>query len=444
MKRACVAALLLLIALSVWGGDFGGYLDNVTGVTRPPVGIDDPVAWIEKATLAAWMRLPVGRWTLSGQASYTYTPTIPVLADLDFLNLSGMFPATEAGASGVNVVVGRSDYADPTGMILNHTLDGIRFSTSWPLSVIRLAVGTTALVQKPVNSIILSNLDVLDLADGEKLFAPPRLIATVELTRLNAFAGQQLTLGAVIQEDFRPADELTPVGTELSDPSAGGRFDTQHLILQLSGALGPGLYHRTFYALNTGRSLAYLADSESFTGYAYKYALVLAHMAGLELTYFLPQALNSRIRVSGLFSSGDEDADAYYDGNTAGNASVFVPLTPTNFSNVFALQPGNSSHVGVSYSMRPFSGSADIMQAELSAVAYFRTAGGGPVSESSVDPASSGGYVGTDIDLSLILQPFSDLRFVLAGGVFLPNADVMSAGNENVDYQVTLQGVLRF
>jgi hypothetical protein len=44
----------------------------------------------------------------------------------------------------------------------------------------------------------------------------------------------------------------------------------------------------------------------------------------------------------------------------------------------------------------------------------------------------------------LILQPFSDLRFVLAGGVFLPNADVMSAGNENVDYQVTLQGVLRF
>jgi hypothetical protein len=61
-----------------------------------------------------------------------------------------------------------------------------------------------------------------------------------------------------------------------------------------------------------------------------------------------------------------------------------------------------------------------------------------------VDPGKNGSYVGTDLNLSLTAQPFSDLRIVLAGGIFLPNAAVMTTGNEKVDYQVTLQGVFRF
>ena len=50
----------------------------------------------------------------------------------------------------------------------------------------------------------------------------------------------------------------------------------------------------------------------------------------------------------------------------------------------------------------------------------------------------------TDINLKIVAQPFSDLRLVLAGGLFLPNEAVMTTGNKNVDYQFTLQGVLRF
>ena len=444
MKRALVALCLVLIAASAWAFDAGGYIDNVTGIADAPVGVDSSIVLIEKASLGAWMLVPMGGWQLDVQGSYTFTPAIPLLVDLERFALSGSFSAEAAGASSVRAAIGRSDFSDPTGIILNHTLDGIQLTTNWPRSMISIGVGTTALVQKPTNSIVLSTLDVLDLADAALLFAPPRLIATVEFRTLDLIAGQALTLGAVVQEDFRPVDQLTPAGTEVMDPVAGGRFDTQHLILQLSGSLAPGFYQRTFYAVNTGRTLAYLADDDSFTGYSYQYGMILGHMAGIELTLFMPETLNSRLRVAGLFSTGDEDADSYFDGNTAGTASAFVPLTPTDFTDVFTLQPGNSSHVGVSYSMRPFSGAGDVLQAELTAVAYLRTAGTGPVSEPSVDPATSGSYVGSDIELSLMVQPLSDLRFVLAGGVFVPNASVMSADNENVDYQVTLQGVLRF
>ncbi|MFW5783653.1 MAG: hypothetical protein ACOCY8_03960, partial [Spirochaetota bacterium] len=64
--------------------------------------------------------------------------------------------------------------------------------------------------------------------------------------------------------------------------------------------------------------------------------------------------------------------------------------------------------------------------------------------EPSVDPASEGSYVGTDINLAVTAMPFSDVRLVLKAGAFIPNAEVMSPDNEDVKYQVTLQGVLRF
>jgi len=444
MKRLLLVLCIVVVAVSVSAIDVGGYLENVTGIASPPVGVDSPLVLVERASAALWLRQPLGGWELNGQGSYTYTPLVPLLFDLDELSLSGVFPASVAGASSIGMTFGRTNYSDPTGFILNHTLDGLKFTTSWPASAFSLAVGTTALVQKPTNGIVLSTLDVLDLADDDKRFAPPRLIATVDFRTLEFLGGQQLTLGAVIQEDLRPTDQLTAVGVTTAAPDAGGRLDTQHLVLGISGSLGPGFFYRTYYSFGSGRSLAFLADANSVTGYSYQYAMILSHMAGAELSYYMPSVLNSRIRFSGLFSSGDADADSYLDGNTEGRSTAFVPLSPSSFSDVFTLQPGNSSHVGVSYSMRPIAGAGDVLQLELSAVSYLRTAGTGPVSAPSVDPASDGTYVGTDIDLSVVAQPFSDLRLVLKGGVFLPNAAVMSTGNEDLDYEVTLQGVLRF
>lgn len=437
MRRFWFVLLLLPLTLtSVPAFDFGGYLDNTTGFARSPAGAETDLQLVQSTTLALWIEQKLGAWTLDGRGSYTYTPNIPVLFDLDRLTIGTEVPATEAGATTFGFTVGRSTYTDPTGMVLAHTLDGMRLRVNRTQSSFGFAIGTTALLQKPTNRIILSRLDELDLSDPQRRFAPPRLIALVSYERLEAFAGQAVTLGALVQEDLRPTDQLTPAGTEATtpDPEADGHFDTQYLSLVVSGAVAPGVYQRTYYSMNSGRHLVLADDERSSTGFAYQYETLLGHLAGTELTWFLPEALNSRARVFGQFSTGETEW-----------SNGFVPLTPVAFSDVFTLQPGNSAHFGVSYSVRPLAGSEnDVLQTELSTVSYFRSSAAGAVSEAAVDATSAGAYVGTDVNLIVTAVPFSDLRLVLRGGVFAPNKDVMSPENENVDYQVTLQGVLRF
>jgi len=434
MKRLLVLIVLVLLAGSLAAFDYGGYLDNTTGLARAPVGTGREVQLIQNTTVALWLGHNLGTWVLDAQGSYTFTPTVPVLFDLDRLTLENSVVTGDAGTTTFGFSAGRSTHSDTTSYVLHHTLDGIKFQIIQAGSSFRFGLGTTALLQKPTNQIILGTLDILDLSNPSKLFAPLRLIANFEYRLLDLFGGQQVNLGATIQEDLRPEGELTPVGTVLADPIAEGRFDTQYVTLGLSGPLSQGLFHWVYYTLNTGRRLEYVPDSGSSTDFSYQYQSIVAHMAGAELTYFLPAVLNSRARLFGQFSTGDTSW-----------SDSFVPLSPSAYSDVFTLQPGNSAHVGVSYSLRPLSAlDADILQTELTSVAYIRSAGSGVVSEPTVDPASTGEYVGTAVSLVLTAVPFSDLRLVLKGGLFVPNSSVMSSGNETVDYQVTLQGVLRF
>ena len=451
VRRNLLIALILIVGASVvpaW--DFGGYLDNTTGLENSPVGSGGPVDLVQQTTVAGWLYDRFGSWTLDVQGSYTFTPVVPVLADLDRLVLEGIFPAELGGARSFGVKVGRFMAADVTGYVLNHRLDGLSLSVGRAASTFSAGVGTTALIQKPTSAVVMSRLDVLSLSDGAVLFGPPRLIATFKYQARSLFAGQDLTIGALVQEDLRAAATLTPELETDFDPAGGGALDTQYVSLLLSGGLIPGLFHRTFYTVNTGRTLSYRADAESVTGFSYQYTPVFGHLAGIEMSYFLPQVLNSRIRLGGLFSTGEGElaggsGGSYIEGNTDTVSSAFIPVSADSFSDVFSLQPGNSAHIALSYSLRPLSNtSADILQTELSSVLYFRTSGGGPVSAGTVDASTTGAYVGTDIDLKVVVQPFSDLRVVLAGGIFLPNAAVMTSGNEGVSYQATLQGVLRF
>lgn len=436
MKRLLFFGLLVLLAATVGAFDWGGYLDNTTGYASPPPGGEAIDGLIQRLEGGLWLEQPLGEWTLDAQGILRWTPADApkLLADLDRLTLSADVIATEAGAATFGFTAGRSRYTDATGHVLGHTLDGVKVVLNRQRSSFRFAAGTTALVQKPANEIVLSRLDAIDLSVATKRFAPPRLIADLQYRMLELFAGQHLTVAATVQEDLRPKDELTAVGTEIADPAAGGRFDTQYVTLKSSGPIGPGLFQTTYYTLNSGRRLAYVEDADSGTGFSYQYRPLLAHMAGLELSWFLPEALNSRARLFTQFTTGESDW-----------SDAFVPLSPSSYSDIFALQPGNSAHLGVSYSLRPLAAlGSDVLQTELKIVNYFRSTGSGSVSEPAVDPSSTGAFVGSDINLVLTAVPFSDLRLVLKGGLFVPNASVMSADNKTVDYQTTLQGVLRF
>jgi hypothetical protein len=472
LAKLALVALVLCVAGSAFAWDIGGYIDNTTGLESAPGAPADATGadrrdLIQRSAVAAWMYHRFGNWELDAQGSYTFTPAIPVLFDVDRLVFGGLFPAQAGGARSFGFQMGRMQFSDATGYVLNHRLDGVRFTIGRESAAFSAGIGTSAILQLPTAEIVMSSLDVGALSPDNpeasvtfyNKLATPRLIASFNYQVRSLFAGQDLTLGAVVQEDLRPQSQLTP---EFQDedvrfvPNAtegqpdvpvptGGAMDTQYVTLLVSGGIVPGLFHRTFYTLNTGRTLSNREDADALDGTSYQYTPIFAHMAGLELSYFLPSFLNSRITLGGLFSTGDTDAVAYYDGNTNELATAFVPISASAFSDVFTLQPGNSSHVAVSYSVRPLSGiGLDILQTELSSVAYFRTAGEGPVSDGAVNTASTGAYVGTEIDLKVVVQPFSDLRVVLSGGVFLPNASVMTTDNETPDYQLALQGVLRF
>lgn len=443
LQRATLLALTLALAsVPLVALDWGGYVDNTTGIASAPPGADGNALLVQQSSVGLWLQQGLGSWELDAEGSYTFTLEFPLLLNLDVLTLGTDVIAQSAGATTFGVEFGRSPLADSTGYVLNATVDGVRLAIAQQQRSFAAAVGTTALIQLPANQIVVGTLDENELAafDPEnidslsELFAPPKLVGTFEYRLLEALAGQHLTVAATINEDLRPEEELTAVGTELSDPQAGGRFDTQYLSLGLSGAIAPNLFQRFYYTLNSGRELEFVEDENSATGESYQYVNFLGHMAGLELTYFLPELLNSRARLFTQFSTGESDW-----------SGEFIPLSPSTFSDVFSLEPGNSSHIGVSYSARPLAAiGLDILQAELRTVAYLRTSGSGEVSEPAVDPASDGTYVGTDINLILTAVPFSDLRVVVKAGLFAPNGDVMSAGNETVDYQVTLQGILRY
>lgn len=501
-NRLFTSLLVLFVTATAGAWDFGGFVDTTSGIESAPGAAADATGsdardLIQRSGLGVWLYHGMGNWTLDAQASAylelsfedradpdaSRLQVASLVPDLDRLMLAGLFPAETGGARSFGFQAGRMPFADVTGYVLNHSLDGLKVTVGREASAFSAGIGTSVLYQLPTSTIVMSNLDVESLSPdpaGSPIefynkLAPPRLVATVSYQMRSLFAGQDLTVGAVAQEDLRKEEQLTPEFTETDlrladlvivedDPdtatdetvtipvpvATGGALDTQYLSLAVSGGIVPGIFHRTYYTLNTGRTLSNRADPDAFDGTSYQYTPILAHMAGSELTWFLPQVLNSRIRLGGMFSTGDADAQRYYEGNTSELATTFVPISASVYSDVFSLQPGNSSHLAISYSLRPLSGiGLDILQTELSSVVYFRTAGVGPVSEGSVGPSPDnledvGAYVGTDVDLKVVAQPFSDLRVVLGFGLFAPNATVMTAGNKTVDYQLTLQGVLQF
>lgn len=444
MKRIVAAFVLVLLAATGFGFDFGGSIDNTTGVSLR-LNVADSARLIQRTSVTLWVRAPLGSWAFDAQGSYTYTPVLPILFDIDRMTLSTTVSAPQAGATSLGLTIGRTGFTDASRNVLATTLDGLRVELGQERASLRIGVATNALQYRPTNPLAISRLDVSPTANAGRLLASPRLIASVDYTLLDLFARQNLALGVLVQEDLRPRDELTAVGGTTAELDAGGRLDTQYVSLGLSGSLAPGLFHRTSYTLNTGRTLGLLPDDLSVTGFSYQYALILAHMASTELTLFLPEVLNSRLRLFGLFSTGDPDALTFIEGNTDATATSFVPLAPPRYSDGFSLKPGNSAHIGVSYSVRPLAAlGMDVLQAELSSVSYLRTAGRGAVSEGAVNAQSDGVYVGTDVNLALSYQPFSDVRLVLTNGVFVPNEAVMFDGSKDVKYQGTLRGVLRF
>ena len=361
---------------------------------------------------------------LSAQGSYTYAIDQPYFFDLEKLSYTGIFPGALKGNSLLTFRAGRFHVSDFTGNVLDHNIDALSIELSYPSIITSLSVGYTGLLFAESSSVILSKADLSDFSTTDVLLGAPRLVEAVEFLFPELFWGQDLVISFLAQQDLRPEDELVAEGEENEIAGTGGKLNTQYYGLGIVGPLSSSLYHNLFFYLSTGSTLSYLADAASGTGYSYSYQPILAYLFGAGLRYFNENALYSKLELNVLFSSGDEDYTSYFEGNTAGRAGAFIPISQPVFGLVFSPDPGNMFFAELSYSLKPLARSKYTRMRELqtmiNAYGFFRPTVGA-ISEYGVDDTSDSLYLGTEIEGVVNFRPFSDLGVTLALGLFIPN-----------------------
>ncbi len=337
-------------------------------------------------------------------------------------------------------------------MVINQKLDGASVSFSYPEVELSMTAGYTGLFFNRTGSLlttspltILSKTDTASYENGT-LLQSPRAVEMISVNVPQLFARQNLFFSLILQEDLRGlqdtigaySSDYLPVllqeGEETFYAGRGGAVDTQYTGIGLSGPVIDSLYYRAYYYFGTGRSLSYLADSESETGFSYQYTDIFSHMTGMNIDYYLTDILYSVISLSFNFATGDADAESYFEGNTAGNYTQFTPVSPVSTALVFNPGVSNIISTALSYSIKPLSSSSlsyiDSAQIVFKAIPFFLAETGAPLLYNGINPDIAGNYLGTEIDLTMNFRPFSDLGGILQTGLFLPAADAFAEGSE--------------
>jgi len=211
----------------------------------------------------------------------------------------------------------------------------------------------------------------------------------------------------------------------------GGRLSTEYLGVALRGPLGSLFYYDAFAYLGTGRMLSYIDG-------AYSYEWMLTALGGGGVRYFREQWLHSRAELRFLLASGDADFADFFEGNRDGLATTFVTISRQDLALLFSPRLGNLALLSLSYSVKPL----EMLQTGLSATLFLRPTAG-PISDSRIDPASDSIYLGSEIDATANLRPFSDLGTALSLGLFMPGG-AFRASEQDPQFRGKLEISLSF
>jgi hypothetical protein len=453
MKRVVVllaAVLLIVPVVAMFAVDWGGSITTTNTVQSVP-DTSDADEFVNAERLVLFLTGDIGATRdFVSQLGVTFDSEEPTFAvDLERLYLRNrVFPE---GGSVVRFEsrLGRFGLVDPTGMILNHAVDGAGLSIQGRWWGVRMSAGTTALLNKEFSNVAMSIRDAVDAADDDVYFGPGRFIGQLRVDLPELFARQNLSLALVAQEDMR---DPASVVQESDEPTAvdelGGLIDTQYIVLTLDGPILNTLFYEFGYALGLGRTLSLVDDDDAVSLESYSYQPIRAHMVSLDLAYFIPDFLSSVVRAGVRFTTGDDDYSSYLEGNTDGDATMFIPISPSGTGAVFDLQPGNTTTTAVSYGLKPFETAPSPFLSEFQTEAlfytFFRTAGRGPVSLPEVDPSANESYLGSELDIAFRFRPYSDLGFGLTTGMLFANEDALFDDADAFSWLVRLEASLSF
>jgi len=418
MKKLFFFCLLLFVSFCISSLEFGGSLSNTTGITNE----SNTTELVQQNQLSLYFKAVGKNFNAVGGGSYIFTPDRPFLIGLDTFYLQGQFPVAQNELKKFTFTLGRFALSDPTNLILQHRIDGIRFGFGYTNTQFIASTGFSGLILHPRSTITMTRSDLDPWMD---YFASPRLIGLIQFNINNLFITQSVRIFAAFQEDLNPDSMVIDAGTQTYQADNGGKLDTQYAGLTIFGPVITNFKYSLYGAYNFGRTLSYLPDSDSATNFSYQYTTVSGFLFGGTFVIDIPDFLHSSISLSGIYGSGDADYSSYTEGNSEGRGTMFLPITITQLGNIFSPKPGNISVIGLQYEMMPFINSGNMymekMKANVDTLLFFRNTTG-PISESGIDPASTEKYLATEIDLSITMQPFSDLTVGFKSGILFRNA----------------------
>ncbi len=326
--------------------------------------------------------------------------------------------------------LGRFPESDGTGLIFNEIIDGFSLAFGLPGVSASATAGYTGLVFQESSSVFVSIADAIDLQDDD-LFGPPRLYVAAEGLHQLSESGLTLGFGLAAQFDLHDRDELAQPGDSVFSGAFSGAVQTQYQTVRLFGPVEERLRFDLFSSFVTGSMVV-----PSFDTLAFEKTPILGFLSGANLTAAFPIASRPEISASALFASGDDDSEQIIEGNRAGYSTSFVPIS-TALRNPWSSDSGgklltntlvysNLLLAELSASVRPFGSLAGYVAKNTSV-----KAGGAAVLRPSegaapldgVAPSYNGIYLGSEVNLRLVIgiAPFLEVEF--DGGLFFPSAE---------------------
>lgn len=424
---AVSVAMILAVSASAGSVDFGGSIFNLTGVGNSSGASSDPgstTGFVQEDVLKGWFQANLNdnlSFNFQLDGTFNTAPILPfnttlLFLNADLLNLHGSYPFPNGALRLMQFTVGRLMLSDFTTMVVSHEVDGVFLDFEFPAISVNVSAGYTGLVTKGASTIELSKSDLNDFANSGVNFASPRLVELVQASLLS-LPGQRISVSAILQQDLRgspldlangSAESLNSAGSTTLNSTLGGLVNTQYFGVGMSGSIVGKVYYDVFSYLETGQELNYQAGS-------YQNLFFFGLLSGGGVRVLLPNVLSSTIGARVYYASGDPNASTVTEGATQ-SFSVFTPISRPILDNVFSPQLSNLVVLEASYSLKPLSN----LQTSLQADVYLRPTPGA-ISEPGV-PTGTGSYLGSEMDLSVNFNAFSDTGFSLWGGGFLPGS----------------------
>jgi hypothetical protein len=406
--------------------DFGGFIDSSSMLVNSP-----NVYFGQQIKTGLWFDTRYSQgFGIYGRGSYRYNEELPFFADIDRLYISGrklLGKGRDTGGEASALLrysAGRVHFNEFSGYVLSHKLDGFLMGFEHPSFSLEGGAGYTGLTFVPSSTILVTQSDLLVQAKAPENgygLVSPKIIETLKMRFPSLLFEQDLLFSIVAQQDLQREADLA---------ATNGRIHTEYIGVGLRGGIAPSLYQKLFFYLNIGHG---------------QYN-TLGVLFGGALRYYNREFYFSRVELSGLYSSGDNDQGGFYGGYTGdGISSHFIGLSSgPGFGIVFSPEIGNISTLGLSLSMRPFSKkeyrALEFLQTEINTSLFFRNSGGA-ISENGIDPASGEHFLGTELDVTLRMRPSSDFGISLAGGLFFRNDNGDTSAFTEIEAPV--EGALR-